>query len=83
MMLFILVWESLTGIIPVRLFRSCGLRGPGVQLELRRLVCMSVTQMRFRPPSYFTHISITTPIVSAALEKILYIELSRSPNEFF
>jgi hypothetical protein len=42
----------------------------------------SVTFIRVGPQGYFTHISITTPIVSA-LKKLLYLELSRRPNGFF
>jgi hypothetical protein len=34
------------------------------------------------PPGYFTHIPITTPVVSA-LKKLLYIELSRSSSGYF
>jgi hypothetical protein len=36
----------------------------------------------FAPPSYFTHIPITTPTHRLRLEKLLYIELSRSSNGF-
>jgi hypothetical protein len=43
---------------------------------------ISVGLIRFGLPSYFTHVSITTPIVSA-LKKLLYIELSWSSNGFF
>jgi hypothetical protein len=42
---------------------------------------MSVALIQVTPLGYFTHISITTPIVSAL--KNYYIELSRSPNGFF
>ena len=38
--------------------------------------------IQVRPPGYFTHVSITTPVVSA-LKKLLYLGISRSPNGFF
>ena len=45
---------------------------------------MSVTVIQDRPPGYFTHVSITTPIVSALkIEKLLYLGPSRSSNGFF
>ena len=42
------------------------------------------TLIRVGPPGYFTHISITTPIVPALKNDYTrYLELSRSPNGFF
>jgi hypothetical protein len=42
------------------------------------------TAIEERPPGYFIHISITTPIASALKnEKLLYLELSRSLNGYF
>jgi hypothetical protein len=42
---------------------------------------ISATLIRVRPPGYFTNIFITTPVASS-LKKLLYLELSRSPNGF-
>ena len=42
---------------------------------------ISVNFIRVRPPGYFIHIFITTPVVSA-LKKLLYVELSRSPSGY-
>jgi hypothetical protein len=54
-------------------------RIPGVELELSSL--MSVTLIRSRPPAllhyFYNHAH------HLRLEKLLYIELSRSPNRFF
>jgi hypothetical protein len=60
---FILVWESLTG-ITVSQFASSGPAGPGGTTRMK-VTDMPVAVIQVRPPGYFIHVSITTPIVSA------------------
>jgi hypothetical protein len=51
-------------------------------IKVRRSTSVTQLQDQDRPPRHSTHISITTPVVSA-LKKLLHLELSRSANGHF